>query len=96
MTPPNNLEERRHDVTVLLDDARTRLSVLETQRSSDREDVLEFRKSLTTLSEKIDKVHLAVSNYRTERNTLAAVAGIAGAFVTWLGKGVVAFMMSAR
>ena len=88
--------ERRREVVTLLDDARNRLSVLETQRTSDREDVLEFRKALTTLSEKVDKVHLAVSNYRTERNTLAAVAGIAGAFVTWLGKGVVAFMMSAK
>lgn len=86
--------ERRQEVLRQLAEASERLTRLETFRESDKDFA---RLHLTTLKDMVtemQEVKLAVNTIRTERNTLIAVAGMLGAVLTWVGKGVVAFMTS--
>lgn len=86
--------ERRQEVLRQLSEASERITRLETFREADREFA---RLHLTTLKDMVSEmseVKLAVNTIRTERNTLIAIAGLMGAVLTWVGKGVVAFMTS--
>lgn len=84
--------ERRQEVLRQLSEARERLTRLETMREADRELAELHLETLTGIVQDMGSVKLAVNTIRTERNTLIAVAGFAGAVITWIGKGVIAFM----
>ena len=93
MTPDPN-GERRQEVLHLLAEASDRITRLETFRESDKDFARLHLKTLGDLVHEIGELKLAVNTIRTERNTLVAVAGVMGAVLTWVGKGIVAFMTS--
>ena len=86
--------ERRQEVLRQLAEASERITRLETFRESDKDFARLHLKTMTDLVTEIGEMKLAVNTIRTERNTLIAVAGVLGAVLTWVGKGIVAFMTS--
>ena len=88
------MEERRRDHSEKLEDARGRIGRLETLREADKEFYNIHFNALKEIGTKVERIEHFMTSSKAERNTLIAVAAIAGSCVTWLAKGIFSLIFS--